>query len=61
MLEDEYNFVLECNLYNTLRKLYIPKYYRKRLNMLKMYELINAGNSKVLKQTLAFVLTKLSN
>ena len=36
-------------LYNTLRKMYIPKYYRKRPNMLKMYELINARNRKVLK------------
>jgi len=60
LLEDEYRFDLECNLYNTLRELYIPKYYRTRPNMLKMYELINAGNSKLLK-TLAFLLTKLSN
>jgi len=51
-------FVLECNLYNTLRKLYIPKYYRTRpnmLKMLKMYELINAGNSKVLKSLNIFI------
>jgi len=50
LLEDEYHLVLECYLYSTLRKLYIPKYYRNRLNMLKMYVLINAGNSKILKQ-----------
>jgi len=49
LLEDEYHFVLECNLYNTLRKLYIPKYYRNCPNVLKMYELINARYSKVLK------------
>jgi len=48
LLEDEYHFVLECNLYNALRKLYIPYYYRTRPNMLQMYELINAGNIKVL-------------
>ena len=55
LLEDEYHFVLECNLYNTFRKLYIPKYYRTRPNMLKMYELINAGNSKVLKHLSIFI------
>ena len=46
---------LFCNLYNTLRKLYIPKYYRKCSNMLKIYELINAGNSKVLKNHSIFI------
>ena len=55
LLEDEYHFVLEYNLYNTLRKLYIPKYYRTRPNILKMYELINAGNSKVLKNLSIFI------
>ena len=29
-LEDEYNFVLECSLYNELRKQYIPSFYRKK-------------------------------
>ena len=55
VLEDEYHFVLECNSYNTLRKLYIPKYYRTRPNKLKMYELINAGNNKVLKNLSNFI------
>ena len=55
LLEDKYHFVLKCNLYNTLIKLYIPKYYRVRPNMLKMYELINAGNSKVLKHLSIFI------
>jgi len=47
--------VLECNLYNTVRKLYIPKYYRTRPNTLKMYEVINAGNSKVLQNLSIFI------
>jgi len=55
LLEDEYHFVLKCNLYNTLRKLYIHKYYRTRPNMLKIYELINAGNSEVLKNLSIFI------
>ena len=55
LLEDEYHFVLEGNLYNTLRKLYIPKYFRTRPNMLKMYELINTGNSKILKNLSIFI------
>ena len=55
LLEYQYHFVLERNLYNTLRKLYIPKYYRTRPNMLKMYELINAGNNKVLKNLSNFI------
>ena len=55
LLEDEYHFVLECNLFTTLRKLYKPNYYRTRPNMLKMYELINVGNSKVLKNISIFI------
>ena len=50
-----YYSVSSINLYNTLRKLYIPKYYRTRPNMLKIYELINAGNSKVLKNLSIFI------
>ena len=46
---------LFCNLHNTIRKLYIPKYYRKCSNILKMYELINAGNNKVLKNLSIFI------
>ena len=57
LLKDEYHFVLKCNLYNTLRKL-IPKYYRNCPNMLKMYELINAGNSKVLSINHSIVINK---
>ena len=47
LLEDEYHFVLKCNLYNTLRKL-IPKYYRNCPNMFKMYELITLEIAKYL-------------
>ena len=38
-LEDEFHFVLECSRYKDLRTIYIPDYYRRRPNMLKLDEL----------------------
>ena len=45
VLEDEFHFLLECSLYNDLRKQYISKYYWNRPNIPKFVELI-ASTSK---------------
>ena len=34
-IEDEFHFLLECNLYNDLRVQYIKRYYWNRTNVLK--------------------------
>ena len=41
-IEDEYHFLLECDLYNDTRKTLIPEYYWKRPSMLKVVQLINS-------------------
>ena len=45
-LEDEFNFVLECSRYNNLRNIYIPSYYRRRQNMLKLVKLFKSESKK---------------
>ena len=39
-LGDEYNFLLECDFFNTQRQLYIPKYYWKHCDTLLMSSLV---------------------
>ena len=38
-LEDEYNFILDCDLYKDIRKHYIIKYFWNRPNIIKVKEL----------------------
>ena len=38
VLEGEYHFVLECSLYQDLRKKYISKYFWSRPNMFNFLE-----------------------
>ena len=44
VIEDEFPFVLECQLYSGLRKKYISKYNRRRPSMVKFLELLNSNN-----------------
>jgi hypothetical protein len=46
MLEDEYHFLFECELYKDLRIRYIKQYYRKRPNILKFIELITSERKR---------------
>ena len=41
ILEDEYHFVFECEIYKDLRSKYIAPYYWRRPNMFKFIELLN--------------------
>ena len=54
-LEDEYHFVIECNLYTDLRVKYIPLYYRNRPNMQTIIELMSSDSESVLRKLSAFV------
>lgn len=47
-LEDEFHFLLECKLYNEIRKKYIKKYYWGRPNMIKLKELMIITNERML-------------
>ena len=55
VLEDEYHFVLECNVYAELRYKYIPKYYWKRPSMYKFVELLNTTNMKILRNLSIYI------
>ena len=54
-LEDEYHFVLECSIYNDLRKKYIPKKYWLRPNMYKFVELLSSTNKCLVRKLGNFV------
>ena len=44
-IEDEYLFILVCQLYHELRKTYIKKYFYKRPCVFKLTELLKTGTS----------------
>ena len=50
VLEDEFHFVLECNMYTDLRCMYIPLYYRRRPNMQKFVQLATSEKETIVKQ-----------
>ena len=47
-VEDEYHFLLNCPAYNKVRHLYLKKYYYNKPSMLKLIQLLNCENVKVL-------------
>jgi len=55
ILEDEYHFVMECQLYVNIRKQRLPAYYWKRPNMFKFTELINTESIRILKNLSIYV------
>ena len=58
-LEDEFHFVLECQLYKDLRNEYIKKYFWNRPNIQKFIELLQSENKKTIK-ICQFTYTKVS-
>ena len=55
ILEDEFHFILQCNMYDNLRKQYIPPYYWRHPNMLKLIELVNSENECTVKRLTCFI------
>ena len=54
-LEDEFHFVLECQLYKDLRQKFIHISYWHRPNMFKFITLINSENTKTIKNLGLFI------
>ena len=54
-LEDEFHFVLKCDLYKDLRKTYIAKYFWGRPNMLKFIELLSSDRKSTICKLGIFV------
>ena len=48
-IEDEYHFVIECEMYVNIRKKYIARKYWIRPNMYKFVDLINSENADVIR------------
>ena len=55
VLGDEYPFVLECSLYNELRKQYIPSFYRKNPSMQKCIQLLSIETPSLLRKLSCYV------
>ena len=50
ILEDEYHFILECQMFNDLKIKLIPDLYRIRPNMQKFVSLLNNNHVNIIKQ-----------
>ena len=55
VVEDEYHFVLEFNIYTDLRTQYISNYYRCRPNMYKFVDLLNVENPTIIKRLVVYI------
>ena len=45
-VEDEFHFILQCPVYNAIRKQYIKPYYYKRPSSFKLVQLLSTENVK---------------
>ena len=55
-IEDEYHFMIECNLYSDLRKRYISKYYWSNPSMYKLKQLFECTNVSKLRNLCTYVM-----
>ena len=54
-LEDEYHFILECPLYEEIRKIYIKRYFWKRPNVPKFIESLNSENKRTIRNLCIYI------
>ena len=54
-LEDEYHFLLICNMYTDIRRKYINTYYYKTPSVLKFIELVQSTDATVLNNLCKYV------
>ena len=54
-LEDEFHFLFECKLYDSLRGKYLKQYSCHRPNMFKTVELITNDNHEILRNLAVYV------
>ena len=55
VIEDTFNFVLECRLFTDIRNRYIPVFYRKHPSMYKLKKLINNENKNIISNLGVFI------
>ena len=54
-LGDEYHYVLECSSLNEKRKQLPPKYFMKRHNVVKIFELLSTKKQSLLRKLCIFI------
>ena len=54
-LGDEYHYVLECSSLNDKRKQLLPKYFMKRHNVVKFFELLSTKKQSLLRKLCIFI------
>ena len=55
VLEDEFHFLFECILYNSIRTKYISAYFRRHSNMSKFIELLSSDNETVVRKLSMYI------
>lgn len=55
ILEDEFHFLFECNMYTDIRQRYLPRYYCRHPSMYKTIALFMSKNVNVVKNLAVFV------
>ena len=55
VVEDEFHFLFECQLFTDLKIKYLKKYFWNRPNMIKLKELMTSTNIKVIKNLSTYV------
>ena len=48
-IEDEYHFILQCPIFESVRKQYIKKYYYRNSSVYKLLQLLSTENIKELR------------
>ena len=54
-LVDEYHYVLECSSLSDKRKQLLPKYFMKRHNVVKFFELLSTKKQSLLRKLCIFI------
>ena len=54
-LGDEYHYVFECSSLNDKRKQLLPKYFKKRHNVVKFFELLSTKKQSLLRKLCIFI------
>jgi len=54
-LEDEYHFIIECNVFRDLREHYIPEYYWKHPNSFKLIQLVNNCSVSIIQNLATYI------
>ena len=55
IIEDEFHFILECTLFQNIRKKYIKRYFWLRPNIPKFIELMTSENKQIIRNLASYV------